>query len=324
MSKHVAIINVTISLCYSLLSFLFCPVLCCAVVSPQNVDTTEMDNNMQQIADYVSNYTSGMKRISEAAGSLASESTEEAKTLEDLSRNSKLLGEKVLIARGVDTDPEATVFIQVGGWDGARLLSAQLSALLCSVLLLPFHVLHWSVLIYSVPLSLLHFLAVIMCLSYHNVIHTKFTHADAQFGVALTAMAGHLNENSQDKMVHVKEPIEQYSRTLLSMKAALKRQHEVKKAYIAASAIHVQNENALAKEPHAMDKIAMTEQTKELLEAAEKEFLATSQALMENFEKIKQDRVFEIVQIAEALVDVELKTCSGNKDVLADLLDDLS
>ena len=38
----------------------------------------------------------------------------------------------------------------------------------------------------------------------------------------------------------------------------------------------------------------------------------------------KQDRVFEIVQIAEALVDVELKTCSGNKDVLADLLDDLS
>jgi hypothetical protein len=72
-----------------------------------------MDEKMKVIADYVHNYTSGMKRIAEAAGSLAHESLEEAKTLEDLSSNSKLLGEKVLIARGVEVDPEATVFIQV-------------------------------------------------------------------------------------------------------------------------------------------------------------------------------------------------------------------
>lgn len=75
--------------------------------------TAEVDEQMKVISDYVNNYTSGMKRIAEAAGHLASESMDEAKTLEDLSSNSKLLGEKVLIARGVEQDPEATVFIQV-------------------------------------------------------------------------------------------------------------------------------------------------------------------------------------------------------------------
>lgn len=78
------------------------------------MDTSETDEQMKEISDYVNNYTSGMKRISDAAGSLANDSIAEAKTLEELSSNSKLLGEKVLIARGVEQDPEATVFIQVG------------------------------------------------------------------------------------------------------------------------------------------------------------------------------------------------------------------
>jgi hypothetical protein len=137
-------------------------------------------------------------------------------------------------------------------------------------------------------------------------------------------MAGQLNTNSQNKMVQVKEPIEQYSRTLLSIKAALKRQHEVKKAYITASANQVLADNALAKEPHSMEKIGKAEQTKELLDAAENDFNATSKALMENFEKIKEARIYEIVRIAEALVDVELQCTTGSRDVLADLLDDLS
>ena len=137
-------------------------------------------------------------------------------------------------------------------------------------------------------------------------------------------MAGQLNANSQNKLVRVKEPIEQYSRTLLSIKAALKRQNEVKKAYIAASANHIMSENALAKEPHAMEKIAKAEQTKENLDAAEAEFNSTSKHLVENFDKIKQSRVYEIVQICESLVEVELETCKGSRDVLADLLEDLS
>lgn len=77
------------------------------------MDTSEVDEQMKVISDYVNTYTSGMKRISEAAGSLSNESIMEAKTLEEMSSNSKLLGEKVLIARGVEVDPEATVFIQV-------------------------------------------------------------------------------------------------------------------------------------------------------------------------------------------------------------------
>lgn len=72
-----------------------------------------------------------------------------------------------------------------------------------------------------------------------------------------------------------------------------------------------------------MDKIAKAEQTKELLEAAEKEFKSTSKALENNFEKIKEARIYEIVNIAEALVDVELQCTKGSRDVLADLLDDL-
>ena len=126
-------------------------------------------------------------------------------------------------------------------------------------------------------------------------------------------MAEQLNANSQHKLVQVKEPIEQYSRTLLSIKAALKRQNEVKKAYIAASANNIMSENALAKEPHAMEKIAKAEQTKDQLQAAEADFHSTSKHLVDNFEKIKQARVYEIVQICESLVEV-----------LADLLDDLS
>lgn len=77
------------------------------------MDTSEIDEQMKAISDYVNNYTSGMKRISDAAGSLSNESVIEAKTLEEMSSNSKLLGEKVLLARGVEHDPEATVFIQV-------------------------------------------------------------------------------------------------------------------------------------------------------------------------------------------------------------------
>mmetsp|Transcript_10779 Transcript_10779/g.19967 ORF Transcript_10779/g.19967 Transcript_10779/m.19967 type:complete len:375 (+) Transcript_10779:57-1181(+) len=225
-------------------------------ITKPNVDTSEVDAEMKTITDYLDSYTSAMKRISQAAGSLANESIEDAKTLEELSSNSKLLGEKVLIARGVEVDPEATVFIQ--------------------------------------------------------------------FGVALIAMAVQLNTNSRNKLVRVKEPIEQYSRTLLSIKAALNRQNEVKKAYIAASANRIMAENALAKEPHAMDKISKAELTKEELEAAEAEFHSTSKALVENFEKIKQSRVYEIVQICESLVELELETCRGSRDVLADLLDDLS
>lgn len=221
-----------------------------------NVDTSEMDEKMKDISDYVTSYTSGMKRISEAAGHLAAESVDEAKTLDSLSSNSKLLGEKVLIARGVVEDPEATVFIQ--------------------------------------------------------------------FGVALTALAGQLNANSQNKIVKVKEPIENYSRTLNSIKAALKRQNDVKKSYLAAAANHQLNENALAKEPHAMDKIARVEHSKEVMEEAEKEFKSTSQALLNNFEKVKEDRIYEIVHIAESLVELELDTCNGSKDILANLLVDMS
>lgn len=110
----------------------------------------------------------------------------------------------------------------------------------------------------------------------------------------------------------------------MSIKAALKRQNEVKKAYIAASANHVLSENALAKEPHSMEKIAKTEQTKEQVDATEKDFHATSKALVDNFEKIKEARIYEIVHIAEAMVDVELQCSNGSRDVLADLLDDLS
>ena len=68
---------------------------------------------MKTISDYVTNYTKGLKRITDAAAWLANESVLEAKNLEDMSTNSKLLGEKVLVARGVEQDPEATVFIQV-------------------------------------------------------------------------------------------------------------------------------------------------------------------------------------------------------------------
>lgn len=221
-----------------------------------DVDTSEVDEKMKVIADYVTEYTKGIKRITDAATCLANECVTEANILEDASGNSKLLGEKVLIARGVEEDPEATVFIQ--------------------------------------------------------------------FGVALTALAGQLHNNSQQKIIRVKEPIEQYSRTLLSIKAALKRQSDLKKAYVAASANHVLSEKDLAKEPHAMDKISKAEQTKELLESAEQEFNDTSQALVDNFEKVKQARVFEIVQIAEALVEVELESTRASRNVLADLLDDLS
>jgi hypothetical protein len=77
------------------------------------VDTSDVDAEMKTISDYVDTYSAGMKRISQAAGSLANESIEDAKTLESMSSNSKLLGEKVLLARGVEVDPEATVFIQV-------------------------------------------------------------------------------------------------------------------------------------------------------------------------------------------------------------------
>lgn len=73
-----------------------------------------------------------------------------------------------------------------------------------------------------------------------------------------------------------------------------------------------------------MEKIAKAEHTKELMDAAEIEFHSTSKALMENFEKVKQARVYEIVNIAEAMVEVELQCTDGSRDVLADLLDDLS
>jgi hypothetical protein len=221
-----------------------------------NVETSEEDERMQVITDYVNAYTKGLKRITDASSSLANESVLEAKALTELSENSKLLGEKVLIARGVEQDPEATVFIQFGG--------------------------------------------------------------------ALMSLAGQLTAKSQAEIIDVKEPIEQYSRTLLSMKAALKRQSEVKKAFVTASANHVLAEKDLAKEPHAMDKISKAEQTREILESSEKEFHETSAALVDNFEKVKQNRVYEIVHIAEALVSVELQCTKSSRDILADLLDDLS
>lgn len=73
-----------------------------------------------------------------------------------------------------------------------------------------------------------------------------------------------------------------------------------------------------------MEKIAKAEQCREKLDEAEKEFNATSKLLVENFEKIKEARIYEIVQIAESLVHVELECTKGSRDVLADLLDDLS
>ena len=140
----------------------------------------------------------------------------------------------------------------------------------------------------------------------------------------MTALAGQLTTKSQEEIIKVKEPIEQYSRTLLSIKAALKRQGEAKKAYVAASANLVLSEKDLAKEPHAMDKMSKVEQAKEALEQAENDFHSTSSHLVDNFEKVKQDRIFEIVQIAESLVAAELQCTRGSRDILADLLDDLS
>jgi hypothetical protein len=224
--------------------YLYCIVLCM-----QGLDTTEMDEKMKVIEEYINTYSKAMQRIATAATGLADRTATSGRVLEKLS--------EVCSAIGSNCEDEDDEFIR-------------------------------------------------------------------QFGLSIKTLSSNVSSNADNQLVNVKEPLERYYRTLLSIKSAQQRQHALKNNFIATAADKIMTERAEQKDPANLSKIEKSRNSRAAVLLAKKEYIFASDNLVANFERMKECRIFEIAAIAKSLVELEVASCRKNADVLADLWDELS
>ena len=145
-----------------------------------------------------------------------------------------------------------------------------------------------------------------------------------QFGLSIGSLSLNMSRNADDQMVRVQEPLEQQSRTLLSITSALQRQKSLKKKFIACAADQILCEKAEQKDPTNVSKVESSRNSRALLLTAKNEYLDVSKSLLQNFDTIKESSMYDILAIAEALCDSEVTSCEKQGHVLADLLDELT
>jgi hypothetical protein len=145
-----------------------------------------------------------------------------------------------------------------------------------------------------------------------------------QFGLFLGSLSVNMSRNADEQVVKAKEPLEQQARTLLSIKAALQRQKAHKKNFIACAADKILCEKSEQKDPANLSKIESSKNSRGAVLTAKQEYLDASRSLLDNFDRVRDARVYDVIATAEALGGVELEACEKNGHVLADILDELS
>lgn len=135
-----------------------------------------------------------------------------------------------------------------------------------------------------------------------------------QMGNAADRVSVLANESAENELIQFEEPIYEYVRLLGSVKAAMQRRADKKKAFLAATADLEAKQisynkvvGVVGKEAQAQEKSYAVEKAQSAVDAAKDEYEKVSEKLLEEFERFKTEKTINIKAIMLSFVNLQIE-----------------
>mmetsp|Transcript_5123 Transcript_5123/g.7841 ORF Transcript_5123/g.7841 Transcript_5123/m.7841 type:complete len:393 (+) Transcript_5123:111-1289(+) len=127
----------------------------------------------------------------------------------------------------------------------------------------------------------------------------------SQVGNTFRSLSAYTVEDVSEKEICAKEPLNNYMNIIKAIKAAYRAQREMKSKYLCLMGDFEGKKAAYDKEP-TESKLVKVDQAQADVESAKSEYEEVSQRLLENFERLKKEKMADMIRIMEAFVSLQL------------------